>query len=174
MTKSKREFISAKLVAGLQRRHFLLWTVVPALLTVIYLVWNPFVRLSDSLLLIGMWTLTGGLGISVGYHRYFAHHAFDAHPLLQVAMGWGGSMAAQGSITYWVSLHRCHHQHSDESGDPHSPQPPTNPNSYLRRIRAFFHGHMGWVLHHDVPSPASYSRDLSQSSIVRFFDRTLS
>ena len=83
-----------------------------------------------------------------------------------------GSMAAQGPLTYWVTVHRCHHQHSDDGEDPHSPQPLNNQAPLLRRITAFLHGHMGWVLHHDVPVPWIYARDLRHNRIVDFFDRT--
>ena len=102
----------------------------------------------------------------------YTHRSFSAHPALQIAMAAAGSMAAQGPLTYWVTVHRCHHQHSDDEEDPHSPQPLNKQAPLLRRIAAFLHGHMGWVLRHDVPIPLIYARDLRNNRIVRFFDRT--
>jgi stearoyl-CoA desaturase (Delta-9 desaturase) len=150
----------------------LVWTAFPFLAIVGWFFVQPQLSVLDIVLLLAMWTLTGCLGISVGFHRYYTHRSFDAHPALQIAMAAAGSMAAQGPLTYWVTVHRCHHQHSDDEEDPHSPQPLSKQAPMLRRIAAFFHGHMGWVLHHDVPVPLIYARDLRHNDIVAFFDRT--
>ncbi len=170
--KNDRRFISAARVAAKQRTHFIFWTVLPFLACVVWFVMYPVVTPIDALLLIGMWTLTGGLGISIGYHRYYTHGAFQAHPILQTAMAAAGSLAAQGPVTYWVSVHRCHHKHSDAEHDPHSPAVMTENATLWSRISAFFHGHMGWVVKHDVPSPIVFARDLMKSPVVRFFDKT--
>ena len=62
-----------------------------------------------------------GLGISVGFHRMFTHQSFKATTAVRVALAIMGSMAMQGTLKFWVALHRRHHEHSDEAGDPHSP-----------------------------------------------------
>ena len=37
-----------------------------------------------------------GLGITVGYHRYFTHSSFKARQPLRVAMAIAGSLAIEG------------------------------------------------------------------------------
>lgn len=170
--KRDARFISASLVASKQRTHFVGWTLLPFLTCVVWFALYPALTTVDVLLLLAMWTLTGGLGISVGYHRYFTQGAFDAHRALQVAMAAAGSLAAQGPVTYWVSVHRCHHKFSDVQHDPHSPSPLNTKATFFQRMWAFFHGHMGWVLRHDVHSPIYFARDLLKSPVVRFFDKT--
>ncbi len=62
-----------------------------------------------------------GLGITVGYHRYFTHSSFKAKPGLRVALAIAGSLAMEGPVVNWVADHRRHHKYSDKVGDPHSP-----------------------------------------------------
>jgi len=82
--------------------------------------WGRGFRWVDLGLLLGMYALTA-LGVTVGLHRLFAHRAFQASWPVQFALGVCGSMAVEGSLLYWVALHRRRHQHSDDAGDPHSP-----------------------------------------------------
>src|SRR5262245_30706012 len=60
------------------------------------------VSMLDIVLLAGMFVLTI-LGITAGYHRLFSHRSFEAATPIRVLLGILGSMAAQGSISYWVS-----------------------------------------------------------------------
>ena len=62
-----------------------------------------------------------GLGITIGYHRYFTHSSFKAKTGLRVAMAIAGSLAMEGPVVTWVADHRRHHKYSDKEGDPHSP-----------------------------------------------------
>ena len=72
------------------------------------------------------WTMLGVLyvltmlGITMGYHRLWAHKSFKAHPLIQVILLLMASMGLQKSAIEWCSLHRNHHQYSDTAKDPHS------------------------------------------------------
>lgn len=113
-----------------------------------------------------MGAITGCLGISVGFHRHFAHRAFRAKPWLRVLMAVAGQMAAQGPVLYWTALHRRHHAFSDQPGDPHSPTPRAQamPRS---RWSAFWHGHIGWAAGHDVPLPTRYVPDLLADGAIR-------
>jgi stearoyl-CoA desaturase (delta-9 desaturase) len=45
-----------------------------------------------------MGALVGCLGISVGFHRHFAHRSFRAAPWLRVLMAAAGQMAGQGPV----------------------------------------------------------------------------
>lgn len=169
--RDSRRFLPAKRFQRSQLLHFILVTAVPLFGGCTWLIYSPEIRLADASLLLGMWCLTGGLGISLGYHRYFTHNSFTASPPLQHAMGICGSMAGQGPITYWVAVHRCHHQHSDQPGDPHSPVPQGHA-SWWTQLTSFLHGHMGWVIRHDVPSPVFFARDVLKTPLVTFYDRT--
>jgi stearoyl-CoA desaturase (delta-9 desaturase) len=62
-----------------------------------------------------------GLGITIGYHRYFTHSSFKAKTGLRVALAIAGSLAMEGPVITWVADHRRHHKYSDKEGDPHSP-----------------------------------------------------
>ena len=173
--KQRRElprFIPADRLARKQSFHLIAVTLVPSALVIAWFAAFPSIVWSDVLLGLLMWTLIGGFGISLGYHRYFTHGSFTAHPVLQAALAAAGSMAGQGPVTYWVAIHRCHHQHSDTDGDPHSPVSVLVNPSWYKRWSAFLHGHMGWVVRHDVPSPLHFARDVARNPIVRFFDRT--
>jgi len=115
-------------------------------------------------LFLGMFVLTGG-GITVGFHRLFTHRSFETNKVIQFLLGVFGSMAVQGPLLRWVALHRCHHQHSDEQLDPHSP------HRYGRGpfgvIRGMWHAHVGWVFAPDPPNLSHYIRDLRQSALLR-------
>jgi stearoyl-CoA desaturase (delta-9 desaturase) len=72
-------------------------------------------------LLFGMYVVTG-LGVTVGYHRYFTHKSFRVRAGSEGGARRSlGSMAVEGSIMRWAAFHRAHHQHSDGENDPHSP-----------------------------------------------------
>jgi stearoyl-CoA desaturase (Delta-9 desaturase) len=120
-------------------------------------------------LLLVMWTLVGGLGVSVGLHRHFAHRAFRATPGVRRMIGIFGSMAAQGPVSYWVALHRRHHAFTDEPGDPHSPK--VKASNAKSRLAAFWHSHVGWAMSHDVPMPSRYSPDLVRDEVVTWLER---
>jgi stearoyl-CoA desaturase (Delta-9 desaturase) len=71
--------------------------------------------------LAGAFYLFTGFGISVGFHRLFAHRSFRAHRVLKIVLAVAGTMALEGSVISWVTTHRRHHVFSDRPGDPHSP-----------------------------------------------------
>jgi len=75
------------------------------------------------------------LGVSAGYHRYFAHRTFLTSRPFQFLLAWTGAMAAQMGPLWWSSYHRRHHAHADTPRDVHSP-----------RQDGFFWAHIGWVL----------------------------
>lgn len=89
-------------------------------------------------------------GISVGFHRYATHRAFDfssvgtwlVRPLYLLA----GSMAIQNDIMFWVRAHTKHHRHTDDDGDPHSPHCKV---TWLGKIGQFIWAHAMWVPYFD-------------------------
>ncbi len=178
-----------------QRRHFVLAVALPTLLAVAGALWAPELLALQHLpqalaLLLGMWFVVGGIGVSVGLHRHFSHRSFEARPALRVVLGICGQMAVQGPIVYWVALHRLHHASSDRPGDPHSPQAQDWPSLQAqawpslhgqawpslqghqawprpRAARAAWQGHLAWVWSHNVPKPTRYSRELLVDALVR-------
>ena len=91
-----------------------------ALVAAIPLLWGWGLGWHDVVIaLVFYWV--SGLGITVGYHRYFTHGSFKAKTGLRVGLAIAGSLAIEGPVITWVSDHRRHHKYSDKEGDPHSP-----------------------------------------------------
>lgn len=114
----------------------------------------------DGALFAGMYVVTM-LGITMGFHRLFAHRSFEPHPALRYALAAAGAMAAQGSVLVWAAAHRKHHQHSDQEGDPHSPH--AAPGGALSR---FWHAHTGWILNYYPAGLERYIPDLMADPIA--------
>mmetsp|Transcript_5554 Transcript_5554/g.12078 ORF Transcript_5554/g.12078 Transcript_5554/m.12078 type:complete len:380 (-) Transcript_5554:157-1296(-) len=74
--------------------------------------------------------------MSVCYHRYAAHRAFDCGPLTQLFVCTLGCVCNQGGPLWWASMHRCHHKHCDVPRDPHSALVDGTEQAF-----GFFHGH---------------------------------
>ena len=66
-----------------------------------------------------LWALAflylNGMSITGGYHRLWAHKAYNAHPALRVFFAMWGAGALQNSILVWASDHRRHHRHVDDN-----------------------------------------------------------
>jgi stearoyl-CoA desaturase (Delta-9 desaturase) len=104
----------------------------------------------------------GGMSITVGYHRLWAHHTFKARAPLRLLLAIFGAMALQNSILNWAARHRVHHRYVDDvSRDPHSIK------------RGFWHAHIGWMLREWPTTQADYSRvkDLEKDRIVMWQHR---
>ncbi len=59
--------------------------------------------------------------ITVFYHRGFAHRAIVMKPWLERFVIRYGNWLTGLDPKGWVCMHRLHHAHSDDVGDPHSP-----------------------------------------------------
>jgi stearoyl-CoA desaturase (delta-9 desaturase) len=147
-------------MARRQAMHVLLFDglPLPLLLIVVPLTWPRLApTFYDFTAALALW-LVSCLGITVGYHRLFTHRAFRCGRGVKVALGLAGSLAAAGPVIAWVATHRKHHQTSDAEGDPHSPH--LAGAGWLGKARGFLHAQFGWLVGHDLPSPATYARDL--------------
>lgn len=75
-----------------------------------------------------------GLGITAGYHRLWAHRAYNASLPLQYFLACAGAGSVQGSIRWWSRGHRAHHRYTDTKLDPYSAH------------EGFWWAHIGWML----------------------------
>jgi stearoyl-CoA desaturase (Delta-9 desaturase) len=113
--------------------------------------------------------VVSGLGITVGYHRYFTHGSFKAKRPLRIALALAGSLAMQGPVITWVADHRRHHAFSDKEGDPHSPWLfGTGPAALAK---GFWHSHTGWLFDRDLTNRERFTPDLLADADIRRVDR---
>ncbi len=103
--------------------------------------------------------ITGGLGITLGWHRLVTHRSFQTPKWLEYFFVFCGSLACQGGVIHWVGLHRLHHLHSDNGKlDPHD------------ATRGFWWSHMGWMFFKG-PVNAEIDRctqDISSDPVYQF------
>ncbi|MHA6792393.1 acyl-CoA desaturase [Pseudonocardia bannensis] len=112
--------------------------------------------------------LVSGLGVTVGFHRYFTHGSFKANRPLRIALAVAGSLALQGGVISWVADHRRHHAFSDKEGDPHSPWLfGTGP---VALVKGFWHSHMGWLLDRDKTNARRFAPDLLADRDIKRVD----
>lgn len=109
------------------------------------------------------YTITG-LGLTLGYHRLFAHRGFEVPKWLEHAIAIAGYLAIQRGPIFWVAMHRLHHRYSDIPGrDPHTPR------------EGLLHVHFGWHQRRrrDVWDAEIYRKltpDLLHDPLYRFLD----
>ncbi len=134
------------------------------LLAAIALLWGRGFSWVDLGLLLGMYLLSA-LGITVGFHRLFAHHSFEAGRVTRFVLAALGSMAVEAPLLKWVAVHRRHHQHSDRPGDPHSPH--GHGDGGLGLLRGLWYAHLGWLFRADSPDLPHYVKDLRADGAAR-------
>jgi len=103
----------------------------------------------------------GGVGITGGAHRLWAHRSYSAHWTVRLLLMLCNSMASQGTIYHWSRDHRLHHKFSETSKDPHN------------ATRGFFYSHIGWLLVKKDPEVIKAGQvinldDLQNDPIVMF------
>ncbi len=113
--------------------------------------------------------LISGLGIAMGFHRYFTHGSFKANRAFKIALGIAGSLAIEGPILDWVSDHRRHHKYSDKEGDPHSPWRFGTDLKALTKGLAW--AHMGWLFDRNATSHEKFSPDWLADPDIRTLNR---
>jgi stearoyl-CoA desaturase (delta-9 desaturase) len=99
-----------------------------------------------------------GMSITAGYHRLWAHKAYEASKSLRYLYALGGAFALQNSALHWSSDHRVHHKHVDNNDkDPYSAK------------RGFWYSHIGWMLREyqsERYSDYRNCRDLQKDDVV--------
>ena len=111
----------------------------------------------DLVALLGFY-LVIGMAVTAGYHRCFAHRAYEARWPLRLGYAIMGAAAIEHSAIVWSATHRTHHSYSDEGGDPHSAQ------------KGMYWAHMGWMFINEKP-PLDKVPDLLKDPILRWQNR---
>ncbi|KAI3774998.1 hypothetical protein L1987_49566 [Smallanthus sonchifolius] len=113
---------------------------------------------------IGLYVVTGLLGITLSFHRNLSHKSFKLPKWLEYTFAYCGVQALQGNPIDWVSTHRYHHQYCDSERDPHSP------------IEGFWFSHMSWLFDTDNIikrcGEQNNVRDLEKQPFYRFIRTT--
>jgi stearoyl-CoA desaturase (delta-9 desaturase) len=81
-----------------------------------------------------------GFGITAGYHRYFCHKSFKAHPIVEWYFLLFGAANWQGPISFWLTDHKYHHMYPDTEKDPYA------------ITKGFWYAHMGWLIRRVEPA----------------------
>jgi len=111
-----------------------------------------------------LWWLTGGVGICLGYHRYFTHRSYATPKPIEYLLAICGCMAGEAGPISWVAAHRYHHTYSDTENDPHSP------------IRGFLWAHMTWLFGREkflaeFDSYKRYTPDMARDRFLVFLNK---
>ena len=108
---------------------------------------------------------TCSIGICLCYHRALSHRSFKLHGPAKFLGLYAAAIAAEGSPLRWTMVHRIHHGHSDEPGDPHSPIE-----------GGAWWSHLYWLFIHqpkelEQAAYEQYVPDLKKDGMVMFFER---
>ena len=147
-----------------------LFIAVPfaALVTAVPVAWGWGLGWWDVAIAVVMY-LVSGLGITVGFHRYFTHGSFRAKDPLKIALAVAGSLAIEGPVIRWVADHRRHHAFSDREGDPHSPW--RYGETIPALVKGLYHAHLGWLFDVEQTNQRRYTPDLLKDTGVRRVSR---
>lgn len=116
---------------------------------------------------VGLWAFAHflrAIGLTLAFHRYYAHRSFQMHRAARFFWTFAGTAAMQKGPLWWAGHHVNHHRFADREGDPHSPA-----------ISGFYYAHIGWFLndarHDRLEASNPVIRDFSKYPEVRFLDR---
>jgi stearoyl-CoA desaturase (Delta-9 desaturase) len=155
-----------------RQRIFVLFDVlapVVGLVAATVWLWGRWVTWTDLAIAVAFYLVTM-LGITVGFHRMFAHKGFDAPAPVRAVFGALGIMALQGPIIQWCADHRRHHAFSDREGDPHSPHVDASGEA-ARTFRGLVWAHIGWMFAPVKSTPTTWVPDLLADRTVVRLDR---
>jgi stearoyl-CoA desaturase (Delta-9 desaturase) len=103
--------------------------------------------------------IIGGISITAGYHRLYAHKAYEAHPVFEWGVLLGSTLALQWSALKWSYDHRIHHNHVDTEADPYSIK------------KGFWYAHVGWLFDYQRDFQPGLVKDLLANPRVVLQDR---
>lgn len=91
------------------------------------------------LIVMSIFLLWAGFGVTAGSHRLWCHRSYEASALFRTFLMIGQTMSGQYCIKRWAAGHRTHHKYSDTDGDPHNVK------------RGFCFSHLGWMVRKEHP-----------------------
>jgi len=104
------------------------------------------------------------IGLTLAFHRYFAHRAFKMNRIARFVWVWIGTSAMQKGPIWWAGHHVNHHKYADRDGDPHSPM-----------VSGVYYAHIGWFLNdtrNDTLEPTNpVIRDFSRVPEIAFIEK---
>ncbi|MGE3955799.1 MAG: acyl-CoA desaturase [Vicinamibacterales bacterium] len=116
--------------------------------------------------LVALWAVSHflrAIGLTLAFHRYFAHRAFKMHRAAQFFWALVGTAAMQKGPLWWAGHHVNHHKYADREGDPHSPM-----------VSGIYYAHIGWFLNDTKNDRLEQTnpvvRDFSRFPEIRFLD----
>jgi len=99
--------------------------------------------------------------VTAGYHRYFAHRAFETSRWFQFILALGAESTAQKGVLWWCGHHRLHHKNSDTPADPHS-----------MKQHGFYESHIGWIFNQNHKRvPLEEIPDFAKYPEIRFISK---
>lgn len=100
--------------------------------------------------------IIGGMAITVGYHRLYAHKAYSANPAFEWGILLGSTLSFEMSALDWSHDHRIHHNHVDTEKDPYSIK------------KGFWYAHIGWLFDYKRDFDKQLVADLMKNPRVMF------
>ena len=104
------------------------------------------------------------IGLTLAFHRYFAHRTFKMSRVVRFVWAFIGTAAMQKGPLWWAGHHVNHHKYADRAGDPHSPM-----------VSGVYYAHIGWFLHdtkHDrVEATNPVLRDFGKVPEIAWLER---
>ena len=157
--------------SALERVLLVIFVVLPflAVLAAVPLAWSAGFLGWTDVAIFAVFYVVSGLGVTVGYHRYFTHGSFKASRPLRIALGIAGSLSLEMGVIDWVATHRRHHKYSDVEGDPHSPW--RFGNDWKALTKGLFFAHVGWLFGSERTNRKRYAPDLLADGDISRIDR---
>jgi stearoyl-CoA desaturase (delta-9 desaturase) len=114
-----------------------------------------FFSWTNLIVAIALYIFAINFGIGMGYHRLLVHRGYQVPKAIEYFLAVCGTLSLEGGPIAWVATHRVHHQHSDQEGDPHTPQ------------EGKWWSHVGWIisgraLNTQTATLAHYAPDLAK------------
>lgn len=111
-------------------------------------------------LMVVLYWVTGGLGVTLGWHRLASHRSFQVPKWLEYLLIFFGSLSMEGGVIWWVGLHRHHHLYSDQDVDHHDSG------------KGFWWSHIEWMFY-EVPAEVEvprFTKDIADDPVYQFLD----
>ena len=117
--------------------------------------------------LVALWAVSHflrAIGLTLAYHRYYAHRAFQMNRVARFVWTFIGAAAMQKGPLWWAGHHVNHHTYADRDGDPHSPA-----------VSGIYYAHIGWFLndarHDRIEASNPVIRDFSKAPEIVWLER---